>query len=361
MKEITKLFCVTCDEEVVSYFQERGSAESTESFRPDIVEINFCSKCQRDVDTTEKIFLEKIENTDNLINRRNSMFIKASKKQSKLRLLLEGPSGSGKTCSALILATGIVQELYPNQSINYESKIALLDTEKGSASLYSGEEVSIKDNKFVFSTSNLLPPYEPEKYIEAIKFAGENDFDVLIIDSLTHEWNGEGGCLDIQSKLGGRYQDWAKITPRHNRFIEAILQSPIHIIATARTKSDYAMSQSGGKMKIEKLGLKTEQRDGLEFEFTTVLRLNQQHIYECSKDRTGLFIDKQGTLGKEQATQLMRWLDDGIDPLKESKSRLKECQTIQELQHAWGDIPAQIKSSLEKFKNEMKDKLEKQK
>lgn len=265
------------------------------------------------------------------------MFNKATKKQSKLRLLLEGPSGAGKTYSALVLASGM------------GNKVAVLDTEKGSAALYSSE--------FDFDTCELSPPYEPEKYIDAIKFAEQAGYDVLVIDSISHEWSGEGGCLDLQNKLGGRYQDWAKVTPRHNKFIEAILQSNMHIIATARTKADYALNQDGGKLKVSKVGTKTEQRDGLEFEFTTVLRLNQNHMFEASKDRTHLFDAKEGTIGPEHPKMLLDWLNDGIDPYKEAEERLQECETLDELKNAWVSTPAHLQPRLVMVKDQIKEAL----
>jgi len=219
------------------------------------------------------------------------MFKPASKKQQKLRLLLEGASGSGKTYSALLIAKALGK------------KIAVIDTEKGSASLY--------DKLTDFDTCELEPPFTPEKYIKAIIEAEQAGYDVLIIDSITHEWSGKGGCLDIQSGLGGRYQDWSKVTPRHNAFIEAILQSNLHIIATARTKTDYETTNNNGKMKVEKVGLKTEQRDGLDFEFTLVFRLNENNIASATKDRTSLFKGVDGILTADTGAKILDWLNDG--------------------------------------------------
>jgi len=221
-----------------------------------------------------------------------SIFKKASKKQQKLRLLLEGASGSGKTYSALILAQTLGK------------KIAVIDTEKGSASLY--------DKLVDFDVCELNPPFTPEMYINAITEAEKQGYDVLIIDSITHEWSGKGGCLDIQSGLGGRYQDWAKVTPRHNAFIDKLLRANMHIIATARTKSDYeTTTQSNGKIKVEKVGLKTEQRDGLDFEFTLVFRLNENHIASATKDRTSLFFNREGIIDSATGEELLNWLNEG--------------------------------------------------
>lgn len=220
-------------------------------------------------------------------------FKKAVRRKQKLRVLLEAPAGGGKTYSALLLAKSLGK------------RIAVIDTEKGSASLY--------DKLVDFDVCELEPPYSPNNYIMAIHEAEKAGYDVLIIDSLSHEWSGKGGCLEIQQQLGGRFTDWVQVTPKHNRFIETILRSNMHIIATARTKSDWAIDLNDkGKVTPTKVGLKTEQRDGLDFEFTTVFRLNQNHIATASKDRTGLF-DNYGALITEQTGQmLMEWLNDGI-------------------------------------------------
>lgn len=235
------------------------------------------------------------------------MFKKATKEKQKLRLLLEGASGSGKTYSALIIAQEIAQKL--------NKKVAFIDTEYGSASLYA--------DKFDFDTLELEAPFTPEKYINAIKEASEcGDYGVLIIDSISHEWSGPGGCLDIQSALGGTFNDWKKVTPRHQKFINAILESKIHIIGCARTKSDYVMEEglnSKGKAttKPVKVGTKTEQREGLEFEFTTIFRLNQNHVASVSKDRTSIFENKDAVITEQTAIDLLNWLDSGSEPVNE--------------------------------------------
>ncbi|MFE8436238.1 AAA family ATPase, partial [Tenacibaculum sp. ZH3_bin.2] len=144
---------------------------------------------------------------------------KAQRHQVKLRLGLSGASGFGKTYSALLLAYGITEDW---------SKIAVIDTENNSASLYS--------HLGNFNVLNLNEPYNPERYIQAIKICEEANIEVIIIDSITHEWSGKNGCLQLHEQLGGRFQDWAKITPRHNAFIDAILQSKCHIITTTRRK-----------------------------------------------------------------------------------------------------------------------------
>jgi hypothetical protein len=264
------------------------------------------------------------------------MFKKATKKQSKLRMLLEGPSGSGKTYSALTMACGLGK------------RVAVIDTEKRSASLYA--------SIFDFDVLDISAPYSPEKYIEAIKCAEESGYDVLVIDSITHEWSGEGGCLEIQSALGGKYADWSKVTPRHRHFIETILKSNMHIVATARTKTDYTIAEGNSKWKVEKVGTKTDQREGLDFEFTTVLRFNQNHMYQSSKDRTNLF-KTEGFITEETAKILISWLDDGDDEIGNYLELIKDAKTIDDLKNVWVSVPSDIRSSLESVKNEVKNEL----
>lgn len=239
------------------------------------------------------------------------MFKKATKQKQKLRLLIEGASGSGKTYSALLLAKGLAEKT--------GSKIALIDTEKGSASLY--------DSLVDFDVCEIEPDFTPEKYIKAIKEAEKSGYGILIIDSITHEWSGKGGCLDIQSALGGKFNDWAKVTPRHNAFIDTIISSNMHIIGTARTKTDYALedgfNKSGGKTtKPVKVGLKTEQREGMDYEFTIVFRVNENHYATATKDRTSLFNGLDETITPETGYKLFDWLNSGVDkPLKEEKKK----------------------------------------
>jgi hypothetical protein len=268
------------------------------------------------------------------------MFAKANKRKLKLRILLEGIAGCGKTFSALTLAQGMGK------------KIAVIDTEKGSASLYS--------DLFNFDVCELAPPYNPERFIDAIECAEKEGYDVIIIDSISAEWIGAGGCLSIQADLGGRYTDWAKVTPRHNKFVESILKSSSHIIATARAKSGYSADENGSKYKVTKVGLKTEQREGLDFEFTSVLRLNANHMFESIKDRTNLFDGKEGIIDSSHPKMLLDWLNRGVDEEKEAIDKINKCKKLSQLLKVWGDIPVHIKkrSAVVNCKDTMKAKLE---
>lgn len=223
---------------------------------------------------------------------------KAQKSKSKLRIGLAGTSGSGKTYSALLLASGMTDW----------NKICIIDTENGSADLY--------DSLGEYNVITLKAPFSPERYIEAIQTAENAGMEVIIVDSITHEWDGEGGCLEIVDKLGGRYQDWGKVTPRHARFIQAILQSKAHIITTVRKKQDYAMTQdTNGRLKVEKKGLKEITREGFEYELTLSFDIAQNHLATTSKDRTGLFMDKpEFLIIAEIGKALNAWAETGVVP-----------------------------------------------
>jgi AAA domain len=254
-------------------------------------------------------------------------FTKAIRKKAKLRLALTGPSGSGKTYGALMIAKGL------------GGRIAVIDTEHGSASLYS--------NLCEFDTLELKAPYSPERYIQAIKAAEAAGYDTLIIDSTTHEWSGSGGCLEIneqtaQAKFrGNTWSAWNETTPRHRKFIDAMLQSSMHIIATGRSKTETSQEEVNGKKKVVKLGMKTEQRDGFEYEFTVVLDLvHDGHHALASKDRTGLFRE-HFKVSEQTGNELAAWLESGVDPMPEAPwyeelmLTLENCETADELREAW--------------------------
>ena len=145
----------------------------------------------------------------------------ANKGNVKLRIGLSGPSGSGKTFSALLLAYGITKDW---------TKISVIDSENGSSHLYA--------HLGPYNVLQLEDDFHPAKYINAIKTCEKASMEVIIIDSITHEWKGRGGCIDVYNKLGGRFQDWKKVTPVHQAFIDSILNSSCHVITTVRRKME---------------------------------------------------------------------------------------------------------------------------
>ncbi len=244
----------------------------------------------------------------------------AQRHQVKLRLGISGASGFGKSYSALLLAYGITNDW---------SKVAIIDTENNSASLYS--------HLGNFNVLSLNEPYSPERYIEAIKTCEQAAMNVIIIDSITHEWQGTGGCLNIHEKLGGRFQDWSKVSPRHQAFIDAILQSESHVITTVRSKIDYSMdSASNGKTKVVKHGLKSITREGFEYELTANFEIiNENHMAKASKDRTGLFMDKpEFVINAATGRKLMQWCNEGLS-LEQANIEIQSCTTVEGLKHLY--------------------------
>jgi energy-coupling factor transporter ATP-binding protein EcfA2 len=222
-------------------------------------------------------------------------FQEAKREQIWLKVLLAGASGSGKTYSALRLATGIAKKT--------KGKIAAIDTENGRIRYYADE--------FKFNDQRITSPFEPEKYVSIIEEAVDAGFSVLIIDSITHEWDY---CLEVHSKMpGNSYTNWAKITPRHDAFMEKVLQAPIHIIATVRGKDEYVLESKDGKQVPQKVGLGYKQRDNTEYNYTVTFNIDQKtHIADVMKDNTHLFEGRYEMLTEKDGEKLYGWANEGI-------------------------------------------------
>lgn len=221
----------------------------------------------------------------------------SERKKAKIKMALQGPSGGGKSYSALLLSKGLA-----NGDL---SKVAVIDTENGSADLYA--------HLGNYNVLTLAPPFTPENYIKAITVCEEAGMEVIIIDSISHEWDE---LLDFHSKLAGNsFTNWAKVTPRQKAFVDKILQTNAHVIATMRTKQDYVLNQKDGKFIPEKVGLKSVQRDGVDYEFTLVFDIDIKHFAVTSKDRTGLFINKPEFIISEQiGKEILDWCNSGQNP-----------------------------------------------
>lgn len=235
----------------------------------------------------------------------------ANRKQAKIKIGLSGPSGSGKTYAALKMAAVLAGGW---------DKVVMIDTENGSGELYS----HFGPYKYI----QLKPPFSPERYAEAIDAAMVNGAKAIVLDSISHEWSGEGGILDCSDKMtGNSFTNWAKLTPRHNAFINKILQTNAHFFCTTRTKVDYIMEEnSKGKMAPRKVGLKEVQREGVDYEFTIMFDLNTDHIATTSKDRTELFDNHMEKLSEATAEAILNWCNGGepdvITPKEASKIRV---------------------------------------
>lgn len=226
-------------------------------------------------------------------------FQKAKREQLWIKALLAGPSGSGKTYSALRLAIGLAKAC--------GSRVAAVDTENGRIRYYA--------NEFDFDDLQLDAPYTPEKYIQAIDDAVDGGYKVLIIDSITHEWDY---CIDVHDKMpGNSYTNWGKITPRHDAFMEKILQSPIHVISTVRGKDTYVMEEKNGKQVPKKVGMGYKQRDNTEYNYTLTFNIAQDtHIAEALKDNTHLFEGRYEVLTEKDGKALYDWANAGEKPTK---------------------------------------------
>lgn len=224
---------------------------------------------------------------------------KAQRKKAKLRLGIAAPSGAGKTYSALLLAFGL------------GGKVGLIDTEHGSGHLYAhlGE----------YDVIEIAAPYTVAKYTEAIHTFEQAGYSTIIIDSLSHAWAGDGGLLDKQGKIADRgtnsFAAWRTITPEHNALVDAMLQSPCHVIATMRAKQDYVLETNDkGKQTPKKVGLAPVQREGMEYEFTVMLDVDMHHIASASKDRTSMFDGRFFKITQETGAELLAWLESGVEP-----------------------------------------------
>jgi hypothetical protein len=224
---------------------------------------------------------------------------KARRSATKLRLLLTGPSGSGKTYGALLVAKGLGSQ-----------RTIVIDTEQGSSDLY--------DRLHDFDVIDLVPPFTPEAYIEAIDAAEAAGADCIVIDSISHEWNGKGGCLELVDEIarakfkGNTWSAWSELTPRHRAFIDRMLRSSAHIIATGRSKTETAQVDDHGRKKVVKLGMRVESRDGVEYEFTTCIDLvHDGHFAVASKDRTGIFGGDPKPISVDTGKAFAEWLAGG--------------------------------------------------
>lgn len=244
---------------------------------------------------------------------------KATRKQVKLRLNLSAPSGAGKTYSALRMAKGLVGDW---------EKIAVIDTENGSASLYS--------HMGDFSVIDLQPPFQPEKYIEAINICVDAGIECIVIDSSSHEWTT---LLEENEKMahamfrGNTWAAWSKTTPRHDKFVNTVLHANAHIITCTRSKTETI--QEGGKVK--KVGMKDLQREGWEYELTISLNIDRDtHLATPSKDRTNLFEGGQPFLISEKTGELIKeWCESGVSELQMGLNEMEIVATMENLKSVW--------------------------
>jgi hypothetical protein len=266
---------------------------------------------------------------------------KAQRKQAVIKLAIQGPSGSGKTYSSLLMAYGLVGSW---------DHIAVIDTENNSSHLYS--------HLGNFNVLSLSEPFSPERYMEAIETCEKAGMKAVIIDSISQEWEGNGGIIGTHGNMAGNsFTNWNRVTPRHNAFVQKMLQSPCHIIATIRSKQDYVLTDKNGKMVPEKVGLKGVTRDGMDYEFTVVLDLDIKHKATASKDRTGLFTNPIPFLVSESTgTKIKIWCL-GEDLIRNVELQIASATTVQELRNLLIKYPT-LRDKLEPLCLNRKKELE---
>lgn len=269
----------------------------------------------------------------------------ASRKNAKIKMAIQGPSGSGKTYSALSLAYGLCGDW---------TKIAVIDTENHSSELYA--------HLGNYQVLHVEAPFSPERYIEAIQVCEKADIEVIIIDSISHEWEGIGGILATHSTMtGNTYTNWAKLTPRHNAFVQHMLQSPLHIIGTIRAKQEYILSERNGKQVPEKVGMKGVTREGMDYEFTLVFNLDMRNQATATKDRTSVFYGKpEFRITSETGRKVLAWCNEGEKAEQGGEGdlyqRINDCKSLDELLQLYYSDPnpkPKIKSAFTKRKAEL--------
>jgi hypothetical protein len=256
---------------------------------------------------------------------------KSERKKAKIKMALQGPSGAGKSYSAILLAQGL--------SGGDMTKIAVIDSENGSADLYS--------HLGNFNVIQLKSPFSPERYIQAVEVCEKAGMEVIILDSISHCWDF---LLDFHASLtGNSFTNWNKVTPRQRTFVDKILQSDTHIIATMRTKQDYVINNRDGKFIPEKVGLKAVQRDGVDYEFTLVFDVDIKHNATASKDRTGLFRDKpEFQINAATGKKILKWCQGPINQ-ETLEKMVQECLNVNQLTALYNEHLELAKSMHQKF------------
>lgn len=235
---------------------------------------------------------------------------KAQREKVKLMVGLAGPSGSGKTYSALQMAYGMTGGKW--------ERIVVADTENKSA-LYYADGAPFQHIDF---GPTVKDGYHPKNWLRLIDYAESlPGAEVLVLDSITHEWDGAGGCLELVDKLaaGGKSafsNGWKVVTPLHRSFIDRLRHSSLQVVATMRSKQDYVIEQNDkGKSAPRKVGTKTVQREGTDYEFGIIFDIDMAHLASASKDRTGVFMPRGPfTIDAETGRELLAWANSGAEP-----------------------------------------------
>lgn len=281
---------------------------------------------------------------------------KAERKSVKIKLAISGLTGSGKTMGAILLARGLSDD----------GKILIIDTENQSACLYSDHPVT---KHIGYDVLDIDAPFTVDKYLRALQLGVDAGYSVIVIDSISHQWDAEGGSLDKKNKLdlngGNSFTNWGGIKREANTFQSKLLSAPVHIIVTMRSKMEYVLeTNEKGKQAPRKIGLAPIQKDGIEYEFTTVFDMSIDKTYSITKDRTGLFDGRIEKLSEKTGKEIRDWLCNGkavevVEPQAEveidapsihrSVIMIKSQNDMLAAVEFWGGITASEKEAVKKL------------
>lgn len=294
------------------------------------------------------------------------------REKQKALIGLAGPSGSGKSLSSMLLAYGLMKEAHPDlQEEELWKKIGIADTEHKRALTYIGQlhnDVTIGSFKHI----NFEPPFNTDRYNMAIKLLKQQGCEVIIIDSLSHQWQGAGGVVETHGQMqGNSFQNWGKLAPESSKLTTGLTTQDVHVITTLRVKSDYVVEQIDGKNVPKKVGMKPVQKDDMEYEFDTVFSIGMDHHARVSKDITNLF-EGDFIITPEIGSKLYRYLELGVDVQAEERARREEeeknrlsniakireqCSTNEEVAKIVSDCEFKANMQLENMTVTMIDKI----
>ncbi|MDT2813773.1 AAA family ATPase [Vagococcus carniphilus] len=278
---------------------------------------------------------------------------KAKREQIKVPIMVTGASGSGKTVSSLILAKGIVEKKYPDLSDSeHWEKIGVIDTEHKRSMLYADSTVAnVEIGSFLHI--DLEAPFSVGRYTQAFKLLKDSGVEVIIVDSLTHAWSGEGGILEEVERQGKgnpklQMVAWSKVKPLEKEFQRLVTGNSVYVIGTTRSKQAYEMEKDdNGRTQVRKVGLKSDQKDALEYEFAIVLRMDEFHNAEATKDNSNMF-NEPFLISKEIGHQIYEWSSEGVDLEKVKDELITE---ITELVSVSDNHEKQYAALMNKFNN----------
>lgn len=284
------------------------------------------------------------------------MFEVKKAKRQKLKAIIGfiAPSGAGKTVGALLVAYGMMKEKYPELSDDeLWSKIGVADTEHQRSLLYADSQFGdVRIGEFLHINFN--PPFTTDRYNAAVKGLKDAGCEVVIVDSLSHNWQGEGGILETHAGMeGNSFQNWGKLSTETTSLIKTLTRNDVHILCTLRTKQEYVVETSAtGKAIPKKLGLKPVQKDDFEYEFMINFSIGIDHKTMTSKDNSRLFEGDEFTLDPSVGSKLYKWLEEGVDvQAEEQKEREERLVYINTLRTEHEEIEALIQEMQSKVNN----------